>query len=289
MPELATKQGSKLKVLEDNSVLVTENVDSNEDYTVTVPLPAGTHYALRLEGLKHESLHNGLFSTSISGDYRVTTIEVELNGEKVKLIEPQTNVTGAMIPIRRSTATSARASRPASPRNRKTRPSGSPASKSRSKVDNDAKLVIRLRNESVDSYAPIGRFRVVAHRVSHGRPLQKNLGLPADSRCRPIDACRRAHGGTTQAQLAALARAHLLLPLRDKIREIEKQIAAEEAGFLKTMVMRDRTEPRETYLLEARRVGCPRQERAACIPTCRNACRRCPKMRRRIAWRSPSG
>ena len=142
-------------------MLVTELVDSNEDYTLTVPLSEGTHYAVRLEGMKHESLHNGLFSTSISGDYRVTTIEVEFNGEPVKLIEPQTNVTnggdGPNSPLDGNFKSGWTAGKP---REVKDTPTWFARFEKPLEGGKDAKLVVRIRNESSDSYAPIGRFRV---------------------------------------------------------------------------------------------------------------------------------
>jgi hypothetical protein len=246
-PELSTKHGSKLKLLEDHSVLLVENADSNEDYTVTVSLPAGTHYGLRLEGLKHESLHNGLFSTSISGDYRVTTVEVELDGEKVKLVEPQSSIPGddPNSPLDGNIRTGFMAGKPKEPDN-------SPVWMAKFEKplasESGAKLVIRLRNESVDSYAPIGRFRLSLTR--YPRPtLAKDLGLPTEGvAALSTPAAKRTE--VEQKQIIALTRVHLQLPLRDKIRDIEKQAAAEEAGFLKTMVMGDRAEPRESYRLE---------------------------------------
>lgn len=245
--ELATARGSKLQELDDHSVLLTENADSNEDYTVTVPLPAGTHYGLRLEGLRHDSLHNGLFSTSISGDYRVTSIEVELAGEKIELVDPESNVAGEdpNSPLDGNIRTGFMAGKPKEPNNspiwmaRFAKPLSS---------GSDAKLVIRLRNESFDSYAPIGRFRLSL--TEYPRPtLAKNLGLPAESAA-ALSTPVNQRTPQQHDQIVALARTRMQLPLLDKIHEIEQQIGAEEASFLKTMIMRDRAESRETYLLK---------------------------------------
>jgi hypothetical protein len=245
--ELATKHGSKLKQLDDHSVLLIDNADSNEDYTVTVPLPAGTHYALRLEGLKHESLHNGLYSTSISGDYRVTKVEVELDGQPVKLVDPQSSLLGddPNSPLDGNIRTGFMAGKPKEPSNA---PIWMANFEKPLTSENGAKLVIRLRNESVDSYAPIGRFRLSL--TEYPRPtLATNLGLPAEDAAALAvpsnDRTEQQHKRVTD-----LTRTNRTLPLRDKIHEIEKQLAAEEAGFLKTMIMRDRAEPRETYRLE---------------------------------------
>jgi hypothetical protein len=245
--ELATKQGSQLAELDDHSVLLTNNADSNEDYTVTVPLPAGTHYALRLEGLKHESLSNGLFSTSISGDYRVTSIEVELAGQPVKLVDPQSSILGdnPNAPLDGNIRTGFMAGKPKEPNN-------TPVWMARFEKPLTAadgmKLVIRLRNESVDSYAPIGRFRLSL--TEYPRPtLAANLGLPAEDAA-ALAVPLKDRTAAERARVAELTRMNLTLPLRDQIREIEKQIAAEEAGFLKTMIMHDRAEPRETYRLD---------------------------------------
>jgi hypothetical protein len=258
-PELKTKQGSKLKLLDDDSVLLTEIADSNEDYTLTVPLPAGTHYGLRLEAMKHESLFNGLFSTSISGDYRVTTIEVELDGEKVKLIEPQTDVAGddPKAPLDGNIRTGFMAGKPKDAKKtriwmaRFEKPISAKAqseSKTQSNSKTQAKLVVRLRNESVDSYAPIGRFRVSL--TQYPRPtIANNLGF-TDETVASLDAPATERTPDQLKLISKGTRANLELPLRDEIRVAEQTIATEEAGFLKTMIMRDRAEPRETYRLE---------------------------------------
>jgi hypothetical protein len=245
--DLATKQGSKLKELDDHSVLLIDNVDSNEEYTVTLPLPPGTHYALRLEGLKHESLAKGLFSTAISGDYRVTSIEVELAGQPVKLVDPQSSIPGdnPNAPLDGNIRTGFMAGKPKEPNNT---PVWMAKFEKPLTAYNGTKLVIRLRNESVDSYAPIGRFRLSLTEYPRAT-LAANLGLAADD----VAALGTPAKDRTDEQrrcVADLARTNLMLPLRDQIHEIEKQIAAEEAGFLKTMVIRDRAEPRETYRLE---------------------------------------
>jgi len=247
-PELATKQGSKLKLLDDQSVLLVENADSNEEYTVTIPLPAGTHFALRLEAMKHESLHDGLFSTSISGDYRVTTIEAELDGNKVKLVEPQTNVTGgdgANAPVDGNAGTGWTAGKP---REVTVTPTWIARFEQPIKTKADARLVVHLRNESTDSYAPIGRFRLSL--TQYPRPsLVENFGFPSEA----VAALKTPTVDRTpqqREQIAELTRTNLQWPLRDKIRNIAGEIAAQEATFLNTMIMRDRTEPRETFRLE---------------------------------------
>jgi mono/diheme cytochrome c family protein len=245
--EITTKQGSKTKVLEDNSVLVTELVDSNEDYTLTIPLAAGTHYGLRLEGLKHESLYKGLFSTAISGDFRVTTIEVELNGEKVKLIDPKTSVPGGDGPYAPLDGNARTGFTAGKARETKDTPTWMARFEKPLEGGDGAKLIVRLRNESTDSYAPICRFRVSL--TEYPQPtLDKDLGLPADV----IAALNTPAKDRTEEYLALIAsqtRVHYSWPLREKIREFEEEIKAQEQSFLKTMVMGDRGEPRDTYLL----------------------------------------
>lgn len=246
-PDLATKQGSRLKLLDDHSVLLTENADSNEDYTVTVSLPAGTYYALRLEGLRHESLHKGLFSTSVSGDYRVTSIEVELDGEKQKLVEPQSNIPGDNPhgPLDGNIRSGFMAGNLRDPNNapmwlaRFDKPLTSHGA---------ARLVVRLRNESDDSYAPIGRFRLSLTEFPQPT-LENHLGLnPAGVAALEVEPNERTD--QQRQQIVELIRQQQTLPLRKEIAEVEKQIAAVEADFLKTMIMRDLPQPRETYLLE---------------------------------------
>lgn len=246
--EITTKEGSETKVLQDNSVLVTKLADSNEDYTLTIPLSAGTHYGLRLEGMKHESLYQGLFSTAISGDFRVTSIEVEFNGEKVKLIDPRSNVPGGdgpYAPLDDNGKTGFTAGKARETTNTPTWMAR--FEKPLEGGHDDAKLLVRIRNESFDSYAPICRFRVSLTEFPHPT-LEKNLGLPAET----IAALGTPAEDRTEEQLALIAaqtRVHLSWALRENIRECEEEIKAQEQSFLKTMVMGDRAEPRDTYLL----------------------------------------
>ncbi len=247
-PELQTKHGSKLKVLDDQSVLLVENVDSNEDYTLTVPLPSGTHYALRLEALKDPSLFNGLFSTSVSGDYRVTTIKVELDGQEIKLVDPRMNITtydGPHAPLDGNIRTGFTAGHP---REVQGNPTWMASFETPLVANEGAKLVVQLRNESVDSYAPIGRFRISL--TQFPRPtLSENLGLSAEV-VAALATPANERSPEQRNDITEATRADLQLPLRAKIHGLEKQIADTEATFLKTMIMRDRAEPRETYLLQ---------------------------------------
>jgi hypothetical protein len=245
--DVTTKEGSETKVLDDDSILVTKLVDSNEDYTLTMPLAAGTHYGLRLEGMKHESLYKGLFSTAISGDFRVTSIEVEFNGEKVKLIDPRSHATGGegtYAPLDGNVRTGITAGKA---KETKETPTWMARFEKPLEGGDDAKLVVKIRNESEDSYAPICRFRVSLTEFPQPT-LEKNLGLPAETTA----ALNTPAKDRTEEELALIAsqtRIHLSWPLREKIREINEEIKAQEQSFLKTMVMGDRAEPRETFLL----------------------------------------
>jgi mono/diheme cytochrome c family protein len=245
--DVTTKEGSETKILDDDSILVTKLVDSNEDYTLTIPLAAGTHYGLRLEGMKHESLYKGLFSTAISGDFRVTSIEVEFNGEKVKLIDPRGHATGGeglYAPLDGNIRTGITAGKA---KENKETPTWKARFEKPLEGGNDAKLVVKIRNESEDSYAPICRFRVSLTEFPQPT-LEPNLGLPAETTA----ALNTPAKDRTEEELALIAsqtRIHLSWPLREKIREINEEIKAQEQAFLKTMVMGDRTEPRETFLL----------------------------------------
>ncbi|MDE0324972.1 MAG: DUF1553 domain-containing protein [Candidatus Poribacteria bacterium] len=69
---LSSKGGATLEVLEDNSILASGTNPEQETYEVIVDLPPGKWSAVRLEGIKHESLPKGGIGRSSNGNVVLT-------------------------------------------------------------------------------------------------------------------------------------------------------------------------------------------------------------------------
>ncbi|MCG9133455.1 DUF1553 domain-containing protein [Candidatus Poribacteria bacterium] len=69
---LNSKGGATLEVLEDNSILASGTNPEQETYEVIVDLPPGKWSAVRLEGIKHESLPKGGIGRSSNGNVVLT-------------------------------------------------------------------------------------------------------------------------------------------------------------------------------------------------------------------------
>ena len=69
---LSSKGGATLEVLEDNSILASGTNPEQETYEIIVDLPPGKWSAVRLEGIKHESLPKGGIGRSSNGNVVLT-------------------------------------------------------------------------------------------------------------------------------------------------------------------------------------------------------------------------
>ncbi|MYB01567.1 DUF1553 domain-containing protein, partial [Candidatus Poribacteria bacterium] len=75
---LYSKGGATLEVLEDNSILASGTNPEQETYEVIVDLPPGKWSAVRLEGIKHESLPKGGIGRSSNGNVVLTDFALSI-------------------------------------------------------------------------------------------------------------------------------------------------------------------------------------------------------------------
>ena len=73
---LHSKGGATLEVLDDNSILASGTNPEQETYEIIVDLPPGKWSAVRLEGIKHESLPKGGIGRSSNGNVVLTDFAV---------------------------------------------------------------------------------------------------------------------------------------------------------------------------------------------------------------------
>ncbi|MGI9428754.1 MAG: PSD1 and planctomycete cytochrome C domain-containing protein, partial [Bythopirellula sp.] len=246
--QLQCQHDASIEYLEDGSVLVARMVDSADDYVIRIALPPATHSALRIEAMKHPQLLQGLFSTGVTGGFSVTGLKVELDGEPIKLVSAEANI-GSQADIDglldNSKYTTWSVSKPdrAPPV-----PTWIGRFEAPLEIREESELVVRMKHQSRTGEAPIGRFRISL--TDYLKPtIKPHLGLAEEV----VAALKTPVAQRTTAQRQRIER-HVVNvqrdPLQEKIDDLKQQIEDRQANYLKTMVMRDRQQPRDTYRLD---------------------------------------
>ncbi len=245
---LECEAGADWEQLEDGSVLVRKVEDATDDYVVTVRLPAGDHRALRIEALRHPELNHGAFSNGVKGGFSVTGLEVELDGEPIKLVKPEANVGGragaaGLLDKNKYTTWTV-----FDPKRAPEKPTWLARFEEPIESAEGRRLVVKMRHESRTGDAPIGRFRLSV--TDYQTPTVKpRLGMPKGAAA----AIKKPAGDRSDGEAKRVTDRYkhvLAEPLRDEIDAVRGEIGKVEKKQLYTMVMRDRKKLRKTYRLE---------------------------------------
>jgi hypothetical protein len=232
---LASAGGATLVLQADLSVLATGKNPAKDVYTVTLPTDRKHITGIRLEALTHPSLANQSLARG-NGNFVLTRIEVEANGQPVPLAAAVADHSQAGFPV-------ANAIDPKS--NTGWAVEGHVKRENRTAVFTFARpvaggpgtlLTVRLKHESIYAQHNIGRFRLALTSVDKPSLSQKG-GLPPQVAL----ALAVEPGKRTAAQKELLARhyrsiAPELAPLRRQIAALEKQKAALTREFPQTLI-----------------------------------------------------
>ena len=243
--------GTKLKLLEDNSLLAIGAKVNNEVYLVNLQVGPEPITAIQLEALTHPSLTNGSLSHA-NGNFVLTGFEVEVAGpaeprRKVAIANVVADYAAKDHPIEHAidqdtnTGWSVDGHQHALDR-RAIFTFGEPL-----RVPEGGRLIVRLRHESIYPVHNIGRFRLSV--TSNEKPGLPSHGLPDDI----THALQAEPAARTAAQNDLLA-AHFrqITPLLETGRVKLKSLRDEQAELAKgipTVLVSVSVEPRETRLL----------------------------------------
>lgn len=245
--KLECEHGVAWNQLDDGSVLVTEKKQMSDAYVVSVTLPKGDYRGLRFEALRHESFTKGLFSKGVKGAFSITDLEAELEGKAIKLVQPQANYAGE------------KAAKNLLDNNRfsewfVSRPEQAPQVptwlarfESPVRVEEEAKLVVRLKHESRTGQSSAGRFRLSV--TEYPSPtIKENLGYSEEL----VEALQKSTGQRDSSDNMTIKKEVQQFheqPRRKQIEQLSSEIKRVEDSQLYTMVMRERKQPRDTFRL----------------------------------------
>ncbi|MDF2440733.1 MAG: hypothetical protein JWN98_1717 [Abditibacteriota bacterium] len=230
--EYDTENNAGFKLLPDNSLLSDGRGGSNDTYRVVAKSTLEKVVALRLRVLPHESLPKNGPGTAANGNFVLTAIEVTLDGKPVKIASARADheqpgyPAAAALDGKDNTGWAINA------------PPGSKVKVNSEHeaifyfeqpiVPNGKALQVRLKHELNDHYL-IGRFNLAFCATTPPPPISEATEAL-------LNALRAAPEQRTAAQLTTIRDAYLPNP--------------PQANTVELMVMKERAQPRQTFVLQ---------------------------------------
>ena len=256
--EYLSKNGQTMELLPDGSIFVTGANPEKDTYTLVLPVELEQITGLRLEALTHESFTNGGLARSNSGNFVLTEIDIRVRqatepqeqAKPVAIASAQADFEQGGFPVEKAFDGNGGSGwavhNPGDMKHDRTAvfAFAEPVAAGPGTI-----LEVRLEHQSQHRFHNLGRFRLSV--TSRSQPSLKGddglsedvrvaLRTPADQRTddqkkRLDEQFRKTDSGVVAAQGAV-----------DKAR---KALDSHRGSYLKTMVMKDRKEPRETFPL----------------------------------------
>ncbi|MEW4531415.1 PSD1 and planctomycete cytochrome C domain-containing protein [Maioricimonas sp. JC845] len=256
--EYLSKNGQTMELLPDGSVFVTGANPEKDTYTLVLPVELEQITGLRLEALTHESFTNGGLARSNSGNFVLTEIDIRVRqatepqeqAKPVAIASAEADFEQGGFPVEKAFDGNGGSGWAVhNPGDMKHNRSAVFAFAEPVAAGPGTILEVRLEHQSQHRFHNLGRFRLSV--TSRSQPSLKGddglsedvrvaLRTPADQRTddqkkRLDEQFRKTDPGVVAAQGAV-----------DKAR---KALDSHRGSYLKTMVMKDRKEPRETFPL----------------------------------------
>jgi mono/diheme cytochrome c family protein len=244
--------GATLEELDDKSLLAGGKIPTSDRYTVTLALPLQGAAAIRLEALTHDSLPKKGPGLAGNGNFVLTDIAVH----RRTLAEPDT-----LHPVKLVAATADHSQPKFAVEDAI---DGDPEksgwainnAKGSMNVDRTAVFVfdkplgaadIRLTvtlTHAHPSHYNLGRFRISATSAPPevlmlADDIREILATPADKRTKEQNEALAVELGRNEPQR---------IPLQAKVSEVRKRLEAHDKSVATTMIMRERAQPRETFV-----------------------------------------
>lgn len=261
-PKKAFSEKTQAKILPDHSVLSRYGDPSNDTHTFFATGPLDQVTAIRLEALRHDSMPSKSLSRAENGNFVLTDFEVSLIAV--------TGETQAASPSERAVEIqSAAATAEQGSHTIETAFDDDPKSGwavwqgGGSTVEDDASAIFRFA-EPVSIGADQSVRVVLKHQSKHAKHIIARYRLSVSTDVRPdlnpfsdelVNALRAPPAERTKKQAEAVAAAHQVSAPEyvDLGRRLDQAIANRDklqSGFPKVMVMGDRREPRQTFVLD---------------------------------------
>lgn len=269
-PDSVQAMHQSVEILDDSSVLASGENPVNDSYTAMVSPRQELITGIRLEAIRHESMtHQGL-ARSDSGNFVLTSFEVTLidsagTRSPLKIVTGEATYEQGDLKITKAFDSD--------PQSGWAVYEGRPLDRDHAavfafdrvvNVSENAKLEVTLKHDSVHRHHNLGRFRLSL--TSADKPsLGSDENLLAEALRVPIDQ-------RTDEMRKRLADAHRQSnsqhgELRNERERLVKEREALEQSIPKVMVMADREQPRETFILERGLYNKPGEKVTAGMPS----------------------
>lgn len=242
-------RGSTLRVLGDASILAEGDNPEIDEYEVTFDLPEGLPTALRLEALTHESLPRNGPGRAGNGNFVLAQFEVSIDGTAVPIQRAIADHEQAGYPISDSwdgDQTSGWAINVASGSMNQDREAIFHLDYTDIDLENASTLTIRMRSydQPQSRGYNLGRFRWSATINAVPRMLVPTsvataLNTPGDARSDEQEAMVRSFVAVDDPSVSAL---------HDELDALRSERDMVTRGLPTTLVMRDRMQPRESFV-----------------------------------------
>lgn len=249
----AKAEGQTLALQEDGSILASGANPNNDSYTIQSTTGLGRIRALRLEALRHESMTEGGLARSDSGNFVLTDFRVTL--QLSDGTEKPLNVASAVASFEQSEYGVAKAFDD-DPKSGWSVYAGRPFDRGHEAVFQleapiylppKSTIKVELAHASDHAKHNLGRFR-----LSVSDALDAKLGDPH----RDLQVVlAKAVEARSEREIADVAAAYLRMDDRyreqdDRRYDLRKELSVIDARAIKVMVMAERTDVRETFILK---------------------------------------
>lgn len=269
LPTSFSAQSQELTLLPDGSLLASGPNPDKDTYNLTYVIPPSRVTGLRIEALRHESMTAGGLARSNSGNFVLTSVEVQLQREgqpavPLKIVSGQASYEQGGYGIRGvwdDQATSGWAVY-----------EGKPVDRDHEAVlvfaepielDSEAQFNVTLRHESPHQHHNLGRFRLSVTGDTEPTLAGQDAQLLAALRIAAEDRSEEQRKLLAEQQRREDGRYG---ELAKAIESIEQRLTAVRRSIPQVMIMGDQPQRRKTYMLRVGLYNKPGEEVNADVP-----------------------
>ncbi|MDA1164251.1 MAG: PSD1 and planctomycete cytochrome C domain-containing protein [Planctomycetota bacterium] len=248
-----SEQGQTMTLQEDGSLLLAGKNPSNDNYEIELTSASSGLTGIRLEAVPHEAFTDGGFAPSNSGNFVLTDFSVEARSTQdeksaaVKIASAQASFEQGGWPVKNSVDGNSKTGWAVhNPSNMKI---PRQAVYVFDKPIGGTTLIVRMKHESPHASHNLSRFRLLVTTVASPKLDSTDAGRDA-----LVKALRVEPGKRSDAQQKLVAeefrkQAVDVVAVQKQIDGAKKLQSELEKQIIQTMVMRDLTSPRETFVL----------------------------------------
>ena len=251
-----SKNGQDHEIKPDGSIFLSGNNPEKDVYEVEAALSVESLSGIRIEALHHDSFTNGGLARSDSGNFVLTGVEFVIHLADGKTVTPK--IASAQADFEQGSLTVEKAydGNPGTgwavnnPGNMKNNRSAMFLFEEPVAIEAEATITATLKFESPHKFHQMNWFRLDA--TSQLKPtLEDQESIPRQVvAALKVEASKRSEELTKAVRDYYAKTAEEVIKLDQQITKTKTDLTNHMKGYLETMVMRERKDPRETYRLQ---------------------------------------